>query len=166
VSALEEFNQQPADQAIRALHACNAAPRFAEEVAAGRPYPSADALVARAEQVARALPWAEVEVALDAHPRIGDRVDGSTAEAESSRREQSSVADAADDVRAALLDGNRDYEEHFGHVFLIRAAGRSPEEMLAELRRRLANDETVERAEATEQLAQITGLRVRELIEA
>ena len=71
-------------------------------------------------------------------------------------------ADAA--TRAALVDGNRTYEERFGHVFLIRAAGRSPEEMLAELRRRLANDADAERAEATEQLAQITGLRVRGLV--
>jgi 2-oxo-4-hydroxy-4-carboxy-5-ureidoimidazoline decarboxylase len=164
VPALEEFNEQPADQAVRALRACNAAPRFAEEVAAGRPYPSADALVARAEKVARALPWAEVEVALDAHPRIGDRVEGTSAEAASSRREQSSMTDADAEVRAALVEGNRAYEERFGHVFLIRASGRSPEEILAELRRRLANDETVERAEATEQLAQITGLRVRGLV--
>jgi 2-oxo-4-hydroxy-4-carboxy-5-ureidoimidazoline decarboxylase len=68
-------------------------------------------------------------------------------------------------VRAALLDGNRAYEQRFGHVFLIRASGRSPEEMLAELRRRLANDPVAERAEVTEQLAQITGLRVKGLID-
>jgi 2-oxo-4-hydroxy-4-carboxy-5-ureidoimidazoline decarboxylase len=36
--------------------------------------------------------------------------------------------------------------------------------MLAELRRRLGNDEAAERAEVTEQLAQITGLRVRGLV--
>ena len=72
---------------------------------------------------------------------------------------------AADvDTRAALIDGNRAYEERFGHVFLVRAAGRSPQEMLAELRRRLGNDEDAERAEVTEQLAQITGLRVRGLV--
>jgi 2-oxo-4-hydroxy-4-carboxy-5-ureidoimidazoline decarboxylase len=164
VAALEEFNEQPADQAIRALRACNAAPRFAEEVAADRPYADADALVARAEKVARSLAWPEVAAALAAHPRIGDRVEGSSGEAESSRREQSSMRDADAEVLAALLDGNRAYEERFGHVFLIRAAGRSPEEMLAELRRRLGNDDAAERAEATEQLAQITGLRVRELV--
>jgi 2-oxo-4-hydroxy-4-carboxy-5-ureidoimidazoline decarboxylase len=71
---------------------------------------------------------------------------------------------AGDDVRAALAEGNRAYEERFGHVFLIRAAGRSPQEMLAELRRRLANDAAAERTEVTEQLAQITGLRVKELV--
>jgi 2-oxo-4-hydroxy-4-carboxy-5-ureidoimidazoline decarboxylase len=49
-------------------------------------------------------------------------------------------------------------------VFLLRAAGRSPEELLAELRRRLDNDEDTERAEVTGQLAEITALRVRELV--
>jgi 2-oxo-4-hydroxy-4-carboxy-5-ureidoimidazoline decarboxylase len=164
VAALEEFNEQPADQAVEALRSCNAAPRFAAELLAGRPYPDVDALVARAERVARELPWAEVAEALAAHPRIGDRVEGTTAEARASRREQSSMQAADDAVRAELVEGNRAYQARFGHVFLIRAAGRSPQEMLAELRRRLGNDETVERAEVAEQLAQITALRVRGLL--
>jgi 2-oxo-4-hydroxy-4-carboxy-5-ureidoimidazoline decarboxylase len=164
VARLDDFNDEPADQAVQALRTCNAAPRFAAELVAGRPFPDAETLVARAEEVARSLPWDEVSIALTAHPRIGDRAEGSTAEAEASRREQSSMTDAAAGTRAALVDGNRAYEERFGHVFLIRAAGRSPDEMLAELRRRLENDADAEQAEATEQLAQITGLRVRELL--
>ena len=164
MAALDDFNDEPADRAVQALRACNAAPRFAAELVAGRPYPDADALVSRAEEVARALPWEEVSVALAAHPRIGDRVDGESAEAASSRREQSSMSQADEDTRTALLDGNRAYEERFGHVFLIRASGRSPEEMLAELRRRLDNDDEAERVEATEQLAQITALRVKALL--
>jgi len=166
VSALDTFNDQPPDQATEALRACNAAPRFAREILAGRPYADVDTLVARAEEVSRSLPWDEVALALAEHPRIGDRVEGSSSEAQSSRREQSSMNGADDATRAALVEGNRAYEERFGHVFLIRAAGRSPEEMLAELRRRLGNDEETERREATEQLAQITGLRVRGLVSA
>jgi 2-oxo-4-hydroxy-4-carboxy-5-ureidoimidazoline decarboxylase len=164
VAALDDVNADPAEQVAEALHACNAAPSFASAVLADRPYATVDALVARAEEVARALPWDEVRAALAAHPRIGDRVEGSSTEAQASRREQSSMSAADDEVRAALLDGNRVYEQRFDHVFLIRAAGRSPEEMLAELRRRLGNDEAAERAEVTEQLAQITGLRVRGLV--
>jgi 2-oxo-4-hydroxy-4-carboxy-5-ureidoimidazoline decarboxylase len=164
VTRLDDFNDEPSEQVREALRGCNAAPRFAAEVLAGRPYPDADAVVARAEEVARSLSWDEVSVALAAHPRIGDRPEGSSAEAHASRREQSSMRDVDSGTRAALLDGNRAYEERFGHVFLIRAAGRSPEEMLAELRRRLANDAEAERAEATEQLAQITALRVRGLV--
>jgi len=164
VAPLDDVNDGPRDRVAEALRACNAAPRFAAEVVAGRPYPDVDSLVARAEEVARSLSWAEVSLALAAHPRIGDRPEGSSAEAEASRREQSSMTDADTATRTALLEGNRAYEERFGHVFLIRAAGRSPEEMLAELRRRLANDAEAERAEATEQLAQITGLRVKGLV--
>jgi 2-oxo-4-hydroxy-4-carboxy-5-ureidoimidazoline decarboxylase len=164
VALLDDFNDEPSEQVAEVLLACNAAPRFADEVLAGRPYPDADSLVARAEEVARALPWDEISVALAAHPRIGDRPEGSSAEAQASRREQRTMTDADAATRAALVDGNRVYEERFGHVFLIRAAGRSPVEMLAELRRRLANDAETERAEATEQLAQITGLRVRGLV--
>ena len=102
--------------------------------------------------------------ALAAHPRIGDRVSGDSAEAASSRREQAAMSTAEDDVRAALLQGNRDYEARFDHVFLIRAAGRTPAEMLAELRRRLAHTAEQERPEVLEQLAQITELRVRGLV--
>jgi 2-oxo-4-hydroxy-4-carboxy-5-ureidoimidazoline decarboxylase len=163
-TALDRFNAAPADRAEERLRACNAAPRFAPEVAAGRPYPSADALVDRAEQVSRALPWSEVAAALAAHPRIGDRVEGSSVEATASRSEQSAMGVADADVRAAMVEGNRAYEERFDHVFLVRAAGRSAAEMLAELRRRLGNSAEAERAEATEQLAQITGLRVRTLV--
>ena len=164
MAALDDFNHQPAEGVAEALRACNAAPQFVEKLLAGRPYADATALVARAEEVARALPWDQVAQALATHPRIGDRVDGSSDEAQASRREQSSMSDADAAVRAALVDGNRAYEERFDHVFLIRAAGRSPEEMLAELRRRLGNDEESERAEVTEQLAQITALRVRGLV--
>ena len=164
VPSLDEFNSERADRAGEALRSCNAAARFAAEVAAGRPYPDVETLVRRAGEVARGLSWDEVSVALAAHPRIGDRVSGASAEAEASRREQASMGGAGDTVRTQIVEGNRAYEERFGHVFLIRAAGRSPEEMLAELRRRLAADPDAERAEVTEQLAQITELRVEDLV--
>jgi 2-oxo-4-hydroxy-4-carboxy-5-ureidoimidazoline decarboxylase len=166
VAAIDEFNSEPDDRAAEALRACNAAPRFVAKLLAERPYPDAGTLVARAEEVTRGLPWPEVAVALAAHPRIGDRVQGTSREAASSRREQSSMQDADDEVRAALLEGNRAYEQRFDHVFLIRAAGRSPAEMLGELRRRLTNEPERERAEVTEQLAQITSLRVAAMVGA
>lgn len=160
-SSLDSFNAAPAERAEELLRACNAAPRFAAEVAAGRPYPDADALVTRAEQVSRALPWAEVTAALAAHPRIGDRVEGSSAGAAASRNEQRGMGAADAELRAAIVAGNRAYEERFDQVFLVRAAGRSAAEMLAEIRRRLGNSAEDERAEVTEQLAQITALRVK-----
>ena len=163
---LDRFNAEPAERARELLASCNAAPRFAEEVAAGRPYVSADALVARAEAVSRSLAPDDVAAALAGHPRIGDRVAGDSREAASSRREQASMDDADAAVRAAIVEGNRAYEARFDTVFLIRAAGRSPQEMLAELQRRLGNDPATEQGEVVEQLAQITGLRVRAMMGA
>jgi 2-oxo-4-hydroxy-4-carboxy-5-ureidoimidazoline decarboxylase len=161
---LAEFNGLAADAAERELAACNAAARFAREVAAGRPYPSATALADAAATAAAGLDWDEVTAALAAHPRIGERATGNSAEAASSRREQAAVTAAGDETTRALADGNRAYERRFGHVFLIRAAGRGPDEILAELDRRLGNDPTAERAETTTQLAEITRLRVERMV--
>ena len=161
---LDALNRAPAEPAARDLAACNASPRWVAEVLAHRPYADAPALLRTAEDAARALPWDEVRTALDAHPRIGDRAEGRSTEARWSRQEQASVATSAAATADALRAGNAAYEQRFGHVFLIRAAGRSAEEMLAELRRRLDNDEASERAEVTEQLAQITRLRLANLL--
>ena len=163
-SRLDVVNRAPEAQAAERLRACNASPRWVEQLLAQRPYADVDALLDTAERVARALDWSEVHRALDAHPRIGERAAGASAEARWSRTEQSAVGSSDDETRAALHAGNAAYERRFGHVFLIRAAGRSAEEMLAELDRRLAHDDLRERAEVTEQLAQITRLRVGALL--
>ena len=54
---LDSFNAAPAERAREVLAACNAAPRFAADVVAGRPYPSAAALVARAAAFGAARPF-------------------------------------------------------------------------------------------------------------
>ena len=161
---LDVLNRASAEQATAALSACNASPVWIERLLTGRPYRDTASLLSAAEQVARSLSWDEVRRALDAHPRIGDRAEGRSPEARWSRREQAAVGAADHATQDALREGNTAYERRFGHVFLIRAAGRSAEEMLAELRRRLDNDETQERAEVTEQLARITRLRVERLL--
>ena len=166
VAALDDFNDEPADQAVQALRACNAAPRFAAEVVAGRPYRDVETLVARAEEVARALPWDDVADRAGRAP--ADRRPGRRAprpRRESSRREQSSMADADADTRDALRRGQPRLRGALRpRLPDPRRPAARPEEMLAELRRRLDNDEEAERAEVTEQLAQITALRVRGLV--
>ena len=93
------------------------------------------------------------------HPRIGEP--GGSAW---SAGEQAGAVGVGDEVRRALLEGNREYEERFGHVFLIDATGRSAEEMLDALRRRLGNDADTELAEASEQQRRITRLRLEKLV--
>jgi len=67
-------------------------------------------------------------------------------------------------VMAALAEGNREYEHQFDRVFLIRAASRSSSEILAELRRRLANDDETERAETVAALREIALLRLKDVV--
>lgn len=161
---LDVLNRAPVEQAAEWLAACNGSRHWIEQMLAGRPYRDVPALLCAADRAARSLDWEQVRQALDAHPSIGDRPEGQTTDARWSRNEQAAVADADAATREALRAGNAAYRKRFGHVFLIRAAGRSAEEMSAELHRRLANDERSERAEVTEQLAQITRLRLEKLL--
>jgi 2-oxo-4-hydroxy-4-carboxy-5-ureidoimidazoline decarboxylase len=157
---IEEFNALPAPDAIADLVTCCATPRWAERVAAARPFADVPALRAAAAQAYRDLTWSQIRQAMDAHPRIGERDAGTGREARWSRTEQSAVIGLAEQLRA----GNAAYEERFGHVFLINATGRDAEAVLAELRRRLANDAESERAEVRRELGEIVDLRVTRLV--
>jgi 2-oxo-4-hydroxy-4-carboxy-5-ureidoimidazoline decarboxylase len=70
------------------------------------------------------------------------------------------MQDASESVRAAIAAGNRHYEERFGHVFLISAAGRGPQEILSELTRRLDNSPEEELRVAAHEHRRITRLRL------
>ena len=104
-----------------------------------------------------------LDQALAAHARIGERRLGSTTEDRWSRTEQAGALAVDTDVQERLAEGNRRYEERFGHVFLIRAAGRSAEEMLAALEERLGHDDATERDVVRRELAEIVRLRLLKL---
>lgn len=163
-AALQHFNALPAAEASASLLACCASSTWALRVLAGRPYRTVEQLLDLAEDACRDLSPSDVDEALSGHPRIGDRADGGSREATWSRQEQAAVSDADAVVRAALHDGNVAYEHRFGRVFLVRAAGRTPAQMLAELQRRLGNDPESEQQAVVEQLAQITRLRLAKLL--
>lgn len=156
----QQFNTAPADEAAELVRACADVERWVEAIVAGRPYASVEDVISTAEQ--RANPWtdSEVDSALARHPRIGERAQGERADAQMSRREQSGVAGDAD-TQTRLAAGNAAYEAKFGHVFLIRAAGRSAEEILTALQQRLTHTPDQERRIAAEQLREIAVLRLR-----
>jgi 2-oxo-4-hydroxy-4-carboxy-5-ureidoimidazoline decarboxylase len=160
--AVAAFNRLGEAEVTRRLMACLAVPRWAQEVADGRPYADLAALTARAEAAAAELSDAELTAALARHPRIGERPDAGH-DAAFSAREQSGV-EPDDAISARLTAGNLAYERRFGRVFLIRAAGRDGAEILTELERRLGNDEKVERAETVAQLREIAVLRLNEVV--
>ena len=156
------FDELPEAEARAALAACLDVPRFVDEVVAGRPYGDAAALEAAAVRSASALSDEELEAALARHPRIGERA-GAGHDAVHSAREQAGVDRSDAEVLRRLAEGNRAYEERFDRVFLIRAAGRDAHEILAELERRLGNDDAAERAETVRQLGEIMLIRLRQV---
>jgi 2-oxo-4-hydroxy-4-carboxy-5-ureidoimidazoline decarboxylase len=163
-AGLEALNALPAADAERQLSTCCASRAWVGRMAAGRPYADLDALLEASDRAVAELDRESLAEALAGHPRIGQRAAGSSTEAVWSRREQASVGDADAEVRAALEEGNRAYEERFGHVFLISASGRSAQEMLAALHERLGNDPDTEWGVVAEGLRQITRLRLERLL--
>ena len=164
---VEVFNSLPAERLEEQLLACCAAPGWGAEVAAKRPYGDRPAIIAAADAAARDLSWDEVLAGLSAHPRIGERATGDSAEAAWSRREQSAAARSADEVTgAALVEANHAYEDRFGHVFLIFASGKAQAEILAAARERLGNDEPAERAIVAGELRKIALLRLERVLDA
>lgn len=159
---LEEFNSAGRADAVAAVKPALDIPRWIGAIVDARPYASVDALSAAALEAAAPLSEAELDGALAHHPRIGAKVDGTSAEAAHSRREQPSVDDV---TAAALAEGNRAYEERFDRVFLVRAAGRTAEEILALLHQRLGNTDEQELAVVDRQLREIAALRLAAAIE-
>jgi 2-oxo-4-hydroxy-4-carboxy-5-ureidoimidazoline decarboxylase len=125
-----------------------------------RPHRTLPALVDASDAALAELAWDDIEEALAAHPRIGDRAAGAGREAAWSRQEQSRAATADDALADELRAANVDYENRFGHVFLICATGRTAPEILAEARRRLGNDVEAERSEVRSELRDIVRLRL------
>jgi 2-oxo-4-hydroxy-4-carboxy-5-ureidoimidazoline decarboxylase len=158
---LNEFNVVPSEQAERRLLACFASPRWARQVAAGRPYANLLALLDSAERAWAELAPADWDEAVRGHPRIGEGGGSSPAASES---EQQGVRGANADVLERLAEGNRLYEARFGHVFLIAAAGKGPDEILAALRRRMDNDSEAEGRVAAAEHRKIARMRLERMM--
>jgi 2-oxo-4-hydroxy-4-carboxy-5-ureidoimidazoline decarboxylase len=161
---IEELNGLSGDEAATALRACVGIDSWVHVLAAGRPYDDAAQLFATARAHAATWTPAEVEGALADHPRIGERADGSGAAADHSRREQGGLDPADRDLAERLREGNLAYEQRFGRIYLVRAKGRSGEELLALLEARLGNDPATELAVTKQQLAEIALLRLADLL--
>ena len=136
-------------------------------MAAARPYISAQDAIRQSGAIIAALTVTELAEALAGHPRIGERPDpggGSSQAASWSRREQSGV-DADDaDTRRALTQGNLEYEQRFGHIYLVCASGRTGKELLDVLRGRLKNKPEDEWQVVRTELQKINALRLQRLL--
>ena len=136
-------------------------------MAEARPFADVERLLAAGDHIwVRLSPddWLE---AFRAHPRIGEsraQVEHGAAARRWSAEEQAGARGADEETLDALALDNRAYDEKFGHIFIVCAAGKSAAEMLALLRARLKNSPQEELSIAAEEQRKITRIRLKKMI--
>jgi 2-oxo-4-hydroxy-4-carboxy-5-ureidoimidazoline decarboxylase len=167
MDALKRLDALAQPEALAAFLRCCGSRRWAQAMARGRPYGDEAALQAAAERAFAPLARADWLEAFSNHPRIGERsalAERFPTTAGWSAAEQGGVAGAGVEVLDALLQANRDYEVRFGYIFIVCAAGKSAQEMLAVLRERLANGPEAELEIAATEQRKITAIRLKKLL--
>jgi 2-oxo-4-hydroxy-4-carboxy-5-ureidoimidazoline decarboxylase len=163
---VETLNAMAPGDVRAALLRCCGSRRWADRMLARRPFASAADLFSAADKIWAGLDRADWLEAFAAHPRIGD-LDGLkkkfAATATWSAGEQAGVVGAEEEVLRELAEGNRQYEERFGHIFIVCATGKTAAEMLRLLRERLPNVPAKELAIAAAEQAKIMRLRLEKL---
>ncbi len=164
MSVLVRWNLLSAQDAIQEILACCGSETWAHQLVARRPIPDESSLVAASDEIWGLLSIEDWLQAFSKHPRIGERKAPAEAPSTSaiwSAQEQQSVTAAGESIQAALVQGNLEYEQRFGRVFIECATGKSAAEMLEILSLRLRNDDATELQEAAEEQRKITNIRLK-----
>ena len=163
----DQFNALSTDEAMKDLLRCCGARRWAEQMAARRPFRSKEDVLRTADDVWRAMDRDDILEAFSHHPKIGDadslRKKFATTAAWAAG-EQAGVDGAGDEVLKGLADGNAAYEKKFGHIFIVCATGKSAPEMLGLLKKRMPNAPDVEAKIAAEEQRKINRIRLEKLL--
>lgn len=125
---------------------------------ARRPFESKEDLFAAADEVWSQCGPVDWREAFSHHPRIGASVSGKEA------AEQAGAQSAPLSVMDELARVNHQYEERFGHIYIVCATGKSAEAMLAIAQGRLKNEPDTELRIAAEEQRKIMQLRLRKLL--
>jgi OHCU decarboxylase len=154
---LRQLNALGDDRATEVFIACGGSTRWARAMSARRPFRSEAELLHAADLEFDQLDRSDWLEAFAAHPRIGERPRSTTEASAWSAAEQSRVTEAS---RAVFEERNRAYEARFGYTFIVRAAGRTGEEMLKILEGRMLNTPQDELGYAASEQRQITQRRL------
>ncbi len=164
---IAELNDLDIQAATDAFGTCCTSKTWIEGIVQGRPFKD----VAHAQQVALDV-WAtcgeaDFLQAFEGHPKIGDVSSLRKKYANTkglASNEQSGVNDANEAVLQALCDGNNDYDDKNGFIFIVYATGKSAAQMLEILQARLPNDRKTELKNAAHEQSKITALRINKLL--
>lgn len=164
---LAELNALPVGEATRVLTECCGASAWVREMVSRRPFGSVSELLDASRKAWAATGPADWDEAFAHHPRIGESKPDADVGARAegwSRSEQGGMVAATDEVRRQLAEGHHEYERKFGRIFIVSASGKTAEELLDHLRRRLGNTPAEERSTAAREQGKITELRLSKLL--
>jgi len=160
---LEKLNCLTPEQATHTFMQCCTSSTWVNEMVLARPYKDKRAIVNHADLAWQELEEADYLEAFEGHPKIGD-VNSLRAKYANTKElagnEQGLVKEANDDVLEVLSQGNSNYEEKFGFIFIVCATGKSAKEMSDLLQARLPNSKAQELANAAEEQRKIFQLRI------
>ena len=134
---------------------------------AGRPYASEEDLLNKAEAYWQTISKEDWLEACEGHPKIGDVSSLKKKYAHTKQwagNEQGGMDSASEDVIERLAQGNTDYENKFGYIFIVCASGKTATEMLELLENRLDNSPEKELKIAMGEQSKITQLRLKKLL--
>ncbi len=164
---LNELNQLGNEKAVEAFMQCCTASSWVDKMVASRPFADVAAMSAAADKNWQGLLDSDYLEAFEGHPKIGDvnslRAKYANTKALASG-EQSSVNEASEQVLNDLSQGNDDYFNKFGFIFIVCATGKSAAQMLALLQARLPNDRATELVNASEEQRKIFHIRLEKLL--
>ncbi len=159
---LAAWNQLSADEASSQLKHCCTSSRWAQNLSAMRPLPDEESIYAASDSVWATMLEPDWMEAFAAHPRIGEKKVQATEQSKQwSLQEQGSAEYAEAEIKQAMAEANRRYEQIFGFTYIVCATGKTLPEMLNILNARLQHDRATELAQAAEQQRQITQIRLR-----
>jgi OHCU decarboxylase len=167
VRDLNWFNSLPTAEAIDELLKCCSSNRWANQLEDERPFTTIEELSRAAHaawQSLSALDWLQ---AFRSHPRIGEQQAANEISQQAqawSQQEQSAVHSSAQSTVAELSRLNEEYQEKFGYIFIVCASGKSPEEIIGILKKRIRNEKSTELKIAATEHEKITELRLRKLL--
>jgi 2-oxo-4-hydroxy-4-carboxy-5-ureidoimidazoline decarboxylase len=160
------FDRLPEEDARALLRSCCGATRWVEGMLARRPFGTLAALLESADAVWRSTGPDDWEEAFAHHPRIGESPSAASSGARASgfsAKEQGVATNSPAERRDELAAAGREYERRFGRIFIVRAAGRSADELLGLLKARLGNPPEQELRIAAAEQGDILRLRLESL---
>jgi 2-oxo-4-hydroxy-4-carboxy-5-ureidoimidazoline decarboxylase len=164
---VSELNNQSIEQARHTFMQCCTSSSWVEHMVAARPFTDGQAIKSSANVIWKTCEESDFLEAFEGHPKIGD-VNSLRAKYANTKElagaEQSLVKQANNNVLEVLAQGNRDYEQKFGFIFIVCATGKSAQEMSDLLQARLPNTKKQEFVNAAEEQRKIFQIRIDKVL--